>query len=143
MVSGGMTISPFFAQLSRIIIAYIVAAFVFGLFYGIAMAVLDPSPAFSDIAILIGISAVFASIFAIPFALLLIIFSEWRCWRDWRIFTGVGAIAGGIMLSLMYADSLSGELTNWAVFALLVAGCAASGYTYWHIAGRHAGSWRA
>ncbi len=138
-----MTMSPFFVQLGRIVVGYIVAAFVFGLFYAFGIAILDDAPSLQDVLMLIGFAGVFASIFAIPVALLLVIFSEWRCWRQSWIFVGVGAIAGGIMLSVMYGPSMTEDSAKIVSLLIMVAGCAASGYAYWYIAGRHAGSWRA
>jgi hypothetical protein len=138
-----MKVSPFFVQLGRIVVGYVVAAFVFGMVFSFALALLDDAPSLEDVLILIGTAAVFASIFSTPVALLLVIFSEWRYWRHWGIFAGVGAIAGGIMLSAMFVPGLTEESGGALSLCIMIAGCAASGLTYWAIAGRHAGHWRA
>ena len=138
-----MRTSPFFVQLGRIVVGYAAGAIAFGLFFAMSDATTGDGFVGDSVFTSIGAGAVFSGIFALPIALNLVIVSEWLCWRTWRIFVGIGTLAGGILLSTMFYGGMIKDWAGTMSLISMVAGCAASGLTYWAIAGRHAGSWRA
>ena len=128
-----MRMSPFFVQLGRIVVGYVVAALVIIAFYALAFMAIDKSLNYKDQAVHAGIIYSYAYVIVIFILPLLIVFSEWRRWRQWLPHVGLVVGAGALMLAM----------GRTFPFLILTFGCAASGLTYWAIAGRHAGSWRA
>ncbi len=137
-----MKMSPFFVQLGRILVGYVVGAIAFGIVGAIGVTAIDTTPGLNAIILNIGVLALLASIFAIPAAATFIVYSEWRGGLGVGVYAGTGGIAGGIMLLIFLRPSMSYYPESFLMFFILVTACAASGLTYWAIAGRHAGSWR-
>ena len=144
-----MRMSSFFIQLGRIVVGYVAAALAFGIavVMGLISSVTTPnSEAVTVFTSIFGLGAFFSAFFSIPFVatmLLLILLTEWTSLRHWGVYLGVGLAGGAAMLMPLLMQTATNRPEEWSAFGLLVLGSVASGLTYWAIAGRHAGSWRA
>lgn len=108
--------------------------------------VVDPTAIFAAreataaAALLMAMAATQAATFALPFAAIAVLLTEWFVLRSWLTFV----IAGGLIAVSGYLTVVAGEgggLTlrnDYAVRAFLVSG-AIAGFVYWGLAGRSAG----
>ena len=128
-----MKMSPFFVQLGRILAGYAAASAVMIAFYLLEFSTIDEASNYKEQIIRASLIYTFTYVIVVFVLPLLIVVSEWQCWRRWLAFVSADVAAGVLMLALMPTYYL---LT-------LAIGCAPTGLTYWAIAGRHAGKWRA
>jgi len=133
-------------SLLRILLGYVVACLAAGATQ--TLFVVTPSELAADMdrisgaAVLMAMAATQTAVFAIPFAGIAIVLTEWFAARVWLTYAALGVC----IAMTAYFVAIAGEsgaatiLNDYAFKAFLAAGLV-GGMVYWLVAGRRAGAW--